>query len=337
MSKTEKEKAVKAKKEKVKKEKTPFTKERFHKLMFGTKDDMGLLKKLAVYVILICVGFMFLSPVVKVFSTSLMSLSDLLDSAVNWIPSAFEWDNYKNAAIAMDYGKAIKDSLIISLIPTVIQVVMCSIIGYGFARYDFKFKPLLFAFVILAFVLPQQLTLTPQYELYSVLKMNGSILPFIIPTIFGQGLNAPIFILIAWSFFKQIPNALMEAAQIDGAGHAKQFFKIAIPSAAGAMVVIFLFSFVWYWNEDYLTSLYLYNTNSSSQYEFRPVVNQLGLFNSVFDSAVSSSQSDVTTSYANTGMRMAATILAIAPLMLIYFILQKQFVESVDRAGITGE
>ncbi len=331
------EKTVKVKKEKTKKEKTPFTKEKFRKIMFGTKDDMGLLKKIAVYVILICVGFMFLSPIVKVFATSVMSLTDLLDSAVNWIPSSLHWDNYKNAAVAMNYGKAIRDSLVLSLIPTLIQVIMCSVIGYGLARYDFKFKPLLFMCVILAFVLPQQLTLTPQYELYSMLKMNGSILPFIIPTIFGQGLNAPIFILIAWSFFKQIPNALMEASQIDGAGHMKQFFKIAIPSATGAMVVIFLFSFVWYWNEDYLTSLYLYSSTSQQSYQFEPVVNQLGRFQSVFDSAVSSSQADVTTSYANTGMRMAATMLAIAPLMVIYFILQKQFVESVDRAGITGE
>lgn len=327
----------KVQKEKVKKEKTPFTKEKFRKVLFGTKDDMGLLKKFFVYAILVCVGFMFLSPVVKVFSTSLMSLTDLLDSAVNWIPSSPYWENYKNAMSAMEYSKAVRDSLVLSLIPTIIQVVMCSFIGYGFARYDFKMKKILFAFVIIAFVLPQQLMLTPTYELYSVLQLNGSILPFIIPTIFGQGLNAPIFILIAWSFFKQIPTALMEASQIDGAGHAKQFFKIAIPSATGALVVIFLFSFVWYWNEDYLTSLYLYSSTSNQNYSFTPVVNQLGRFNSVFDQAVNSAQSDVTTNHANTGMRMAGTILAIAPLMLIYFVLQKQFVESVDRAGITGE
>ena len=337
MSKPEKEKNVKTKKEKVKKEKTPFTKERFRKIMFGTKDDMGLLKKIAVYVILICVGFMFLSPVIKVFATSMMSLSDLLDSAINWIPSSLNWDNYKNAAITMEYGKAIRDSLVISLVPTIINVIMCSVIGYGFARYNFKLKKVLFAFVILAFVLPQQLMLTPQYELYARLGLTGSILPFIVPAIFGQGINASIFILISWSFFKQIPNALMEAAQIDGAGHAKQFFKIAIPSSVGALVVVFLFSFVWYWNEDYLTTLYLYNSNSQSEYMFTPVVNQLAVFNSAFDQASSSASAEVTTSYANTGMRMAATILAIAPLLLIYFILQKQFVESVDRAGITGE
>ncbi len=326
-------------KEKVKKQKTPFTKEKFKKILMGTKDDMGLLKKIAVYAILICVGFMFLSPVIKVFATSLMSLADLLDLAVNWLPSTANWDNYKNAMNSMNYAKAIKDSFIIALVPTVINVVMCSVIGYGLARYSFKLKGILFMFVILAFVLPQQLTLTPTYELYSQLQLTGSILPFIIPNVFGQGLNASIFILISWSFFKQIPNALMEAAQIDGAGHAKQFFKIAIPSSIGAMVVIFLFSFVWYWNEDYLTNLYFYNftAGSANRYQFQPVINQLAKFDSNFNSAANSSQAEVTTSYANTGMRMAATMLAIAPLLIVYFIMQKQFVESVDRAGITGE
>lgn len=331
-------KKEKVKPEKIKKQKTPWTKEKFKKLMMGTKDDMGLLKKIAIYVILICVGFMFLSPVFKVFATSLMTLSDLLDSAVQWIPSYANWDNYKNAMAAMDYGKAVKDSLIISVFPTLINMVVCSFIGYGLARYNFKLKGILFAFVIISFVLPQQLTLTPTYELYSQMKLNGSILTFILPALFGQGLNSSIFILIAWSFFKQIPNALMEAAQIDGAGHAKQFLKIAVPSSIGAFVVIFLLSFVWYWNEDYLTNLFLFNVRMNEHYEFTPVVNQLANFNSAFDSVASSSASaSVTTSSANTGMRMAGTILTILPLMLVYFLLQKQFVESVDRAGITGE
>ncbi len=329
-------KKEKVKKEKIKKQKTPFTKEKFRKIMMGTKDDMGLLKKIIVYAILTCVGFMFVYPLLKVFSTSLMTLQDLLDSAVNWIPKTINIDNYKNAMSAMNYWGSIKDSLIISGIPTIIQVCSCSVIGYGLARYNFKGKGLLMAFVILAFVLPQQLLLLPTYELYAKMKLTGSIATFIVPTIFGQGLNASIFILIAWSFFKQIPNALVEAAQIDGAGHFKQFFKIAIPSAAGALVVIFLFSFVWYWNESYLSHLYLYSTTGTQS--FKPIINQLKIFDSIFDSAVNQSVTGtVTTSNVNTSIRMAATLLTIAPLLLIYFILQKQFVESVDRAGITGE
>lgn len=328
-----------SKKDKIKAEKmqkTPFTKEKFRKKMMGTKDDMGLLKKFAVYVILISVGFMFIYPILKVLSTSFMSVADLLDSSINWIPSKFSLKNYKDAMTAVDYLESIKDSFVISGLPTIIQVCSCALIGYGLSRYDFKGKGFVFGMVILGFVLPQQLMIQPTYELYSQLNLTGTLASYIIPAIFGQGLNSSIFILICWSFFKQIPAALNEAAQIDGAGHIKQFFKIAIPSAAGALIVVFLFSFVWYWNEDYLSNLYLYSTTGARDYT--PIVNQLAKFRSVFTQATtSSSTGSLTTDSANTALEMAATMLTILPLLLIYFLLQKQFVESVDRAGITGE
>lgn len=89
-----KPKKEKAEKVKVKKAKTPMSKEKLHKIMFGTKDDMGLLKKIVVYVILTCVGFVFVYPLLKVLSTSFMSLSDLFDSSINWIPSKLRFENY---------------------------------------------------------------------------------------------------------------------------------------------------------------------------------------------------------------------------------------------------
>ena len=135
-----KPKKEKAEKVKVKKAKTPMSKEKLHKIMFGTKDDMGLLKKIVVYVILTCVGFVFVYPLLKVLSTSFMSLSDLFDSSINWIPSKLRFENYRTTMKAMNYWKSLKDSFIISGLPTLCQVVSCSIVGYGLARYNFKGK-----------------------------------------------------------------------------------------------------------------------------------------------------------------------------------------------------
>lgn len=327
----------KEKKEKIKKTKTPMSKDKFRKIMMGTKDDMGLLKKIVVYVILTCVGFVFVYPLLRVLSTSLMSLSDLFDSSVNWLPTKFNYQNYVTTMKAMDYWKSLKDSFIISGLPTICQVVSCSIVGYGLARYDFKGKKFLFALIIFSFVLPSSLLMSTQYQLYNTLQWTGTIKTFILPAIFANGFKSQLFILICWSFFKQIPAVLNEAAAIDGAGHFKSFFRIALPSASGALIVVLIFSFVWYWNEQYLSQLYLYS--KTGKHIYTPLINQLSIFDSAFDSAYSSTTGGGSSQTAsiNDAYRMAATIVTILPLLIIYAVLQKQFVESVDRAGITGE
>ena len=314
-----------------------MTKDRFRKIMMGTKDDMGLLKKILVYAILTSVGFIFVYPLLKVLSTSFMSSADLFDSSVNWLPSKLQGTNYKTAMKAMDYWKALKDSFIISGVPTLCQVVSCAIVGYGLARYNFKGRSLIFGLIIFSFVIPTSLTLTPQFQMYNTIGWTGSLLTFVVPAILANGLKSQLFILICWSFFKQIPPVLNEAAAIDGAGHFKTFFKVALPSAAGGLVVVLIFSFVWYWNEQYLSQLYLYSGRSSQAYQFRPLINQLASFQSSFESTFSNTTGAANSKSINDSYRMAATILTITPLLIIYAILQKQFVESVDRAGITGE
>lgn len=332
----EKQKKAKAEAKKIKKTKTPLSKDKVRKMLLGSKDDMGLLKKIAVYVILIGVGFIFILPILSIISTSFMSLDDLLDPGITWFPSKFSFDNYNLAIKTLDYWKALKDSLILAGVPTLIQVCSCAVVGYGLARYNFKGKKLVFAIIILSFIMPQQLTILETFRIYDKVGFTHSVKAFAIPAIFGQGLKAQLFILICWSFFKQIPKALSEAAQIDGAGHFKQFFRIAIPSAAGALVVVLLFSFVWYWNEEYLSNLFFY-TASDESYGYTPIITQLAKFDASYSESLNVNSSTESRPSLNTSLSMCATVLTITPLLLLYFILQKQFVESVDRAGITGE
>lgn len=340
MSKEKKAKAIKekpVKTEKIKKTKTPLSKDKVKKFFMGSKDDMGLLKKIAIYGILICVGFIFIYPIAQIISTSFMNKQDLMDSSINWIPSTLSFRNYIVTMDKINYWECIKDSVIIAGIPTLCQIVICSIVGYGLARYNFKGKNLMMIILVVSFVIPTQVMTIPIFWVYSKIGITGSVWSFILPALFGQGFKSQLFILICWSFFRQIPQVLNEAAQIDGAGHFKQFFKIAIPSAKGAIVVVFLFSFVWYWNEDYLTTLYLYpKSGGSAALKWTPIINQLAKFdtstvNKQYESSASAVPS-VATAYG-----MAATVLSILPLLIMYIILQKQFVESIDRAGITGE
>lgn len=309
-----------------------FTKEKLHRFVFGSKDKEGVGKQLVVYGLLICIGFIYLYPILYMFSTSFMNRDDLLDSSVKWIPSTLYLQNYIDAAKSMSFWASLGKGFLIAGLPTICNVVICMLVGYGFASFTFKGKNILLGLLIFSYILPSQVTMIPTYVLYNDTGILGTLWAFILPAVFGNGLNAPIFILIFYQFFRQVPKVLIEAAKIDGAGYFKSFVKIAVPSAAPAILTVFLFSFVWYWNESYLTELYVQGLSTKSIWN--NLVIQLKNFDASFNTLAT--VGDTATSL-NESVRMAATSLSILPLLLIYFVLQRYFVESIDRAGITGE
>ncbi|MFT4145015.1 MAG: carbohydrate ABC transporter permease [Mobilitalea sp.] len=310
-------------------------KNKLHKLLMGSREKDGLLKQIVVYALLICIGFVYLFPILFMISRSFMSLNDLLDSSISWIPSRLYLDNYIQSAKSMQYLTTFFKSVVITCLPTVINVVMCSIIGYGFARFEFRFKKLFMAILIFSYILPSQITMMPTYVLFHNLKLTNTLWSFILPSIFGQGLNAPIFILIFYQFFKQVPKVLIEAAHIDGAGYFRSFLRISIPSAVPAIITVFLFSIVWYWNESYLTQLYISGYTSDKGY-WTTLLIQLKEFDVNYGNFQRMAMQG-TTQDNNESIRMAATMLSIGPVLVMYFIMQRFFVESIDRTGITGE
>lgn len=312
--------------------KSKFTKEKLHKFVFGTRERQGAGQQIVVYGLLICIGFIFLYPILYMVSTSFMDRNDLLDSSVKWLPSGLYLQNYIDAAKSMEFWKTLGKGVVIAGVPTICNVAVCMVVGYGFARYNFKLKKLFMGILIFSYVLPTQVTMIPTYVLFNDMKILGTIWTFVLPALFGNGLNSAIFILIFYSFFKQVPKVLMEAAYIDGAGHFKAFFKIAIPSAVPAIITVFLFSFVWYWNESYLTEMYVQGLTTQSHWT--NLVIQLKNFDASFNTRATTG--DTATSL-NESVRMAATTLSILPLFLVYLIMQRHFIESIDRTGITGE
>ncbi len=301
--------------------------------MLGTKDREGFLKQFTVYALLICIGFIYTHPILHMISGSLMTLDDLLDSSIKWLPSSFNLENFKQAAQSMDFWKALWQSTVIAGVPTICNLISCSVTGYALARFDFPGKKIVMGVIILSFVLPSQITMIPTYVLYSRLGILNTIWAFVLPALFAQGFKAPIFILIFWQFFRQIPKVLIEASRIDGAGHFRSFFKIALPSAAPAFITVALFSFVWYWNESYLTELYVHGVYGQS--DWTTLVVQLDNFAANYSSYQQTATNAATN--LNESINMAGTLLSILPLMILYFVLQRYFVESIDRTGITGE
>ena len=310
------------------------------RLIKGTNGKNSLLVNLFLYIILISLGFVYLYPVLYMAVTSLKSLPDLLDPAVQWIPTSLSLDNLRQAIDVMHVKDALWDTLAISLLPSLAQTVICALTGYGFARFKFPGRNIALILVLLTFIIPPYVLMVPKYSLFSDYKILGTIWALVLPAASGQGLNSAIFILIFMQFFKQTPASLDEAARVDGCNELKIFYSIALPLAVPAFVVSFLFSFVWYWNETYFTSLFI--ANPGSQNTMTTLLLELSKFEQSYMGYLQSVSNSwgaahMGESVANEAIKMAATLVNVLPMLVVYFILQKQFVESIDRTGITGE
>jgi multiple sugar transport system permease protein len=281
----------------------------------------------AVYGLLSVFGFVFVYPLLYIILVSFMPPEDMFNPAVRLLPSIFSAANYGLLFNRISFFKSMGYSLFLAGTAAVLQSFSCGLMGFALSRYRFKLKKLYLGLILACFIIPSQVTMIPSYLGFSRLNLIGSPLAFFIPALLGQGLKSPIFILIFYSFFNTIPKVLDEAGQIDGAPPARIFFNILVPLAFPAFVLAFLFSFVWYWNETYLTVIYIGNSAKT-------LLNQMaGALSTLANEAIR----DPVAAKINIPVKMASAALCIAPLLILYLIMQRQFVESVDRAGITGE
>lgn len=306
-----------------------LNKDKIKKKLFGQNGD-GLVNYIVIYFLLTMIGFVFIYPLFYMITYSLMDRNDLVNPLIKWVPTKFYTGNYKEANRVLNYIPTFIKTLYVTAVPAMVQTISASIIGYGFARFKMPGKKLLLLLVLVTFVIPPQVTMIPQFLMYKDLKLIGSVLAYILPAFFGQGIKSAIFILIFYQFFNMIPKSLEEAAQLDGAGALKIFIIIAVPMAVPAYIISFLFSFVWYWNETTLAALYFGDS-------IKTLLLQLQNFSVIYEKMRSADPNAETGKSLNEAITMAGTLLNILPLLLVYFFTQRWFVESIDRTGITGE
>jgi len=297
--------------------------------LFGNRTSYGLIFTVLLYSLLIAIGFVYLYPLLFMFVTSMKSPGDLLNPMVQWVPTEIYTGNYIKAFNVLDYPTTLASSILISVIPSLIQAGVCSLIGYGLARYRFFGKNLLFVLILATFIIPAQTTVIPQMLAYKSLGLLGNIFSLILPALFGQGFKSAIFVLIFYQTFQSMPKALEEAARLDGASDFKMFVEIALPAAVPAFVISIIFSVVWYWNETYLTVIFL-------EGGIQTLPMQLSKFVQAYQNLYPAGTVNIF-DRLNEAVKLSGTFLNILPLLLMYFVLQKWFVESVERTGITGE
>ncbi|MCL1831515.1 MAG: ABC transporter permease subunit [Oscillospiraceae bacterium] len=301
------------------------------------------------YIILIGLAFVIMYPIMFMISNAIRPQAETLDPSIMWIPRTLRFENFTETFNAVtnnpDYDKAIFNTFFVNIGSSIIQVIVCALTGYGFARFKFKGRGLLFGIVILQMIVPVQVIMLPmfmQFKAFDVfgiinlitgrpLDLIGNPATMFIMAFFVNGIRAGLFVLLFRQFFRGLPKELEDAAYLDGCGPMQTFLRIMVPNSLVSFLTVFIFSMVWYWNETYITSLLLLNNPTIAH-----VVQNL-VWISANDLIINpSGETAGATLEAYMVWVQAGCLMAITPLLIMYICLQKYFVEGVERSGIVG-
>lgn len=292
-------------------------------LISPTNERRAPLATFFIIALLVLFGFVYIYPFLYMIAYSFMDEADVVNPLVHYVPTHIVISNYLAAIQTLNYTQNLGESLLVAFVPSVLQCLSCSLVAYALSRFHFPGKKVLVALILLTFIVPSQITMIPTVITLTRIKIIDTLWSYVALAGTGQGLRSAIFILIFYQFFNQTPKSVEESAKIDGANAFVIFFKIGIPTARPAYLLTFLLSFVWYYNETTLTTIYLGN-------DWTTLTTQLLVFKSTYEALYTGSN-------VNEAVYMAGTLMTILPLIIIYFITQRFFVEGIDKAGITGE
>jgi multiple sugar transport system permease protein len=296
------------------------------KIFIGKTFTDGLINRVVIYLLLIGFSYIYLYPLLFMFVNSLKSVDDLINPGVQWIPTMIQWENYTRAFTVLNLPESVINSTMYVLRVSISVTLSSALIGYGFARFEFPLKKLFFAIMLATFILPQQVTMVANMLIFRELNIISSEWTMLLPAITGQGINAAIYILIFYTFYKTIPGILIESAEVDGAGQFRIFRSVVLPLAIPSFVIVFLFSFVWYWNESFITGLYVGEKITLPLW--------LQAFRSSYESLFPPGTAGAE---LNEAILLAGNMLTILPLLVLYLFGQRLFTQSIDKTGITGE
>jgi multiple sugar transport system permease protein len=273
-----------------------------------------LISKTVVYIILSVVALLFFIPFLWLVITSLKPTNQVFTDPPQWIPSPILWSNYVDALTtpAFPFLHLLRNTLFYVITTTIGTVISSAIVAYAFARMRFKGRDVLFAITLATMMLPGIVTLIPSYILFKWLGWVGSYLPLIVPTFFGAAFN--IFLLR--QFMITIPYDLTDAAYVDGANDFVILWQVIVPLVKPALLVIGVMNIMYIWNDFFGPLIYLSN---QEQY---PLV--MGLYAFRTQHTIIWNQ------------MMAATLATCFPLIALFFVAQRYFIEGITMTGLKG-
>lgn len=306
-------------------------------------NAVAIIISIARAIILFGLCFIIIMPILEKMSYAFRSPLDISNPQVIWIPDIWSTMNIQiSYSLLTMEGHSFTNSLLLSAIVTVIQILATAIPGYAFARLKFKGSNILFYIVIASLAIPNEAlkvsrTLFFTYYTFFGYSLVGSTLAIYIMSIFGQGVRSAIFIFLFRQAFRNLPMELEESAEIDGASVLRTFWSVMFPNVRGTIVTVALFAFVWQYNDYYFANLFSYQRTHPL------VTTALAGFSENLNSVISTQfvslrqeMGDVIGSEFYELIEQTAALLMMIPLLIGYLFVQRLFVESVERSGLTG-
>ena len=270
------------------------------------------LEAVTLYVILSVLAILFVLPVFYLFMGAFKAESELFRVPFKWLPDKFILDNFSNMFQSIPFMRYLKNTMIIVVFNIVGSLLSCSLVAYGFSRLRWPGRDKVFILVLITMILPYQVTLVPLFLMFTKIKWIGTFLPLIVPCFFGN----PFFIFLLRQFFTGIPQDISEAARIDGASEFTIFSRLILPMAKPALTTVALFAFIRSWN-DFLGPLVFLG---------RDELYTLSLAASMLKSNLD----------PNWSVLLALGTVMILPVLLIFFVMQKYFIQGIAMSGIKG-
>lgn len=291
--------------------------------------------KLMRFVLLVGLSFMILYPVFVKFSASLKSTADMMDSTVVFIPKNPTLQNYKIVLNSVNYMLTLLMTVLFCLVQSLLQLASCSLVAYGIARFKFRGHKLLFGMAVLTLIIPPQIILLPLYirfhffgitnifqfsGIFSGVDLINTYWPFLLLSGTALGFKNGLYIYLLRQHFKNMPMALEEAAYIDGCGPFRTFLRIMLPGSVPMLVTVFLFSFVWQWNDTVYSGIFFPEIPTLANKLYGMVFTTMGAGTTLMSAVLESPK----------------FFLLITPIVILYLFTQKLFVQSISRSGIVG-
>jgi multiple sugar transport system permease protein len=272
----------------------------------------AIIKNIITYLLLIFGSFWMLLPFIWMVSTSLKERQNVFLFPPQWIPDPIQWINYPEVIEQIPFVSGLLNSLFVTVTATVGVVVFSAIAAYAFAKIRFKFKEPIFALYLLTMMVPAQTVLIPQFIIFTKIQWIDTYSALIIPFIFTNGFG--VFLLR--QFFSGVPDALIEAAKIDGCSQPRIFGVIMLPQVKPAIASLVIFTIIARWN-DFLWPFIL--LSSEEKFTLPLVMKNLeGQFGSQWE------------------LMMAAATMSLLPIIVVYIFTQRYFVEGITLTGVKG-